>query len=438
MSTSVAGILDDAYVSSVDFLHDRDIYNELFDAINESSILHFFELTGREISSHQTEWHHHEKDFIYKNITILANAPSGADVLITLSPANHDGTQSYPIVGGMVMFKNQTIGLIVAKDETAPTAHVITVRKIKPADDVNVAAVNTEVLAMHSNAFAEGTGQPDGYIHKPIQYEGTHHIFKTSVPITGSEMTNRVEVTVHGGSKYYMYEAEHDAFLHHQGDCAFGLLFNSQSDGLVNSAGKEVRVAKGLTEWITDEGNIFNGGIGALTDFDTIIKVLNKERGSKENLWLPGINQDIDIDNVLINEMQSGGISYNTFGKGDAKQRAIDMGFSSFRKGSYMFHKKMLDEFNHPNVSGSVGHTWPDTGLIIPTDKGSDAKTGKSIHSIALRAKKAPNFDRTYHHWTGGIWAGKPIGDLDQITFEYLSEKSIEPFGLHRFFRVNP
>lgn len=435
--SSVQGNLTDAYVSSVDFLHTRDIYDYLFDRYEEDTLIDFFERTGRKHESEQTTWRHFEKDYIYQTIQVAAKGGTpgvGNDVLITLETVNHDNGQSYPKVTDLVLFKDKTNGYVIAKDTTAPTAHIITVRPVDTVlGDVQTATVVGEIVAFHSNAHAEGSDQPEGVVHKPLRFEGIHQIFKTHVAITGSEATNRIEYEFEG-KQYYMFQAEHDAYQHHKMDAAFGFLFNVESDGLTNAAGEEVRVSKGLAEWIRGDGNIFASPIASLADIDTIIKTLDKQRGSKENLWLNGINLDIDTDNVLIDKFLSGAIQYNTFGSGNpGKDQAIKLGFNSFKKGSYTFHKKQLDEFNHANVSGATAHTWPDTGFIIPTDVGRDAKSGNRVDSIAMRWKKAPHMDREYIHVVSGILADKSIGTVDEIGFEYISEKSLEVFGLNRF-----
>ncbi len=437
MSNTVTGRLNETYVSSVNFLHDRDIYNKLFDRYDEQSIISFFEETGRTKESHETTFHHFEKDFIYQNILIAAVAGTpgaGNDVQITLDATNHDSGASYPKVTDLVLFNNDLTGYIIAKDETNPTAHIITVRPVDNTRDIVTASTVGSLLTAYSNSHAEGSGQPQGLITKPLRFSGIHQIFKGHYGVTGTEATNRIEFTTSNGKMYWMYEGEHDAFLKFRMDCSFGLLFNEQSNGLTDAQGREIRVTKGLAQWIREEGNIFPGGIGSLTDIDTIIKVLDKQRGSKENLMLLGINLDIDVDNVLIDKLVNGAIQYNTFGKGNGKQRSVDLGFNSFRKGSYTFHKKELEAFNHPNVTGSTGYTYPDKGFIIPTDKGKDVKTGAQIDSICMRYKKAPHMDRMYIHKITGIHAPMgPTSDIDELGYEYLCEKGLQCFGLNRF-----
>lgn len=438
--STVTGTLTDAYVSSVDFLHTRDVYKELFDRYHEDTIIDFFEQTGRKQAAEQTAFQHHEKDYIYQNILIdaVSGTPgAGNDVVITLDITNHDNGDSIPRLNDLVIFKDKLTGFIFAKNTTVPTAHTISIRPVDQTDDIVTSAVASEIVAIYSNAHPEGSGQPEGLVTKPLLFEGIHQIFKHHYAATGSEATNKIEwVNEETGQPYYMFEAENDAYIKHKMDCAFALLFNKESDGLIDANGKVIRVTKGLAQHIREEGNLFPGGITSLSDIDDIIKILDKQRGSEENLMLNGINLNINVDNVLIDKLLNGGISYNTFGKGDEKQKAIDLGFDSFIKANYSFHKKKLSEFNHAKVTGSVGHTWPDTGMIIPTDTGRDVVTGETIESIQMRYKKAPHLDREYIHTLSGILAPHPVGDIDELGFDYISEKGLQVFGLNRFILI--
>lgn len=441
MST-VTGRLTENYVSSVTFLHDREIYHKLYNRYHEETIIDFFEQTGRMKPATETTFHHFEKDYIYQNIKIanVSGTPgAGNDVTITLHSSNHNSGRSFPMVTMLALFKNDAVGYVIKKDIGNSTAHTITIRPVDNTIDVVAAASTGDLLSFISNAHAEGSGQPGGLISKPIKFQGHHQIFKQTYRVTGTEMTNKIEFKTSNGKMYWMYEGENDTFLKFKSDVSLGLLFNQESKGLTDAEGRDIRVTKGLMQWVRQEGNIYPAPISALSKIDDIIKILDKNRGSKENLWLPGINQDIDIDNVLLDKMVNGAIQYNTFGKGKAKQKAIDLGFNSFRKGSYSFHKKLITEFNHPNITGAQGYSYPNKGLIIPTDSGRDVKTGKKIDSICCRYKKAPHHDRKYIHKLGGMLAPNDNiapNDIDELAFFYLTERGLQAFGLNRFLVV--
>lgn len=429
--------LDEGYVSTIDFLHEREISNQLYDKRNENLIIDFFRETGREERTTQTEYHHFENDFIYNNVEVLSVTGGGVGlpVVVTLALTNHTNGKSFPKVSNIVMFQDKKQGYVTAKSEAVPTAHTITIQPIDITEDILASVVIGQLIAFISSAFAEGTGQPEGQVTAPLKFDNICQIIKTDHKVTGTEATNTMEFTFEG-KNYYYYKSEHDAYLRHMMDCDFAMIFSQKSNGLLDANGEPVRTTEGIRHSILNHGNTYAAPITALTDIDDIVKILDKQRGSMENLWLAGINQDLNIDNVLINQTINGGISYNTFGEGDQKQKGIDLGFSTFVKGSYVFHKKKLTEFNHPNVTGSTGHTWPDSGMIIPTDSGTDAKSSKTIESIKLRYKASPEHDRRFRHWTTGASSKLGKTDVDELNLHYLSEKGLEMFGLHRYILV--
>lgn len=438
MAGTTSQVLDEAYVSSQTFVHKREIYNKLYDAKNERSIIDFFYETGRDIVSEQTEFHHHENDYIYNNIEILSAVGTGAGVpvLVTLAVVNHTNGKSFPKVTDIVIFQDRSQGYISEKDTSVPTAHTITIKPLTTLSDIGPSLIAGQLIAFISSAHAEGSPQPEGLVTPTIKFDGICQIFKNDYKSTGTERSNTIEFNFEGKDRYY-YKSEHDLYLKHMMDVDFAMIMQERADGLVDVNGDAIRTTEGLIPSIEAHGNTFNGPINALSDIDDIVKILDKQRGSVENVWLAGINQDINIDNVLIAQTINGGISYNTFGDGDAKQRGIDLGFSSFRKGSFSFHKRKASEFNHPNVTGSAGHTWPDVGIIMPTDKGMDPETSKSIDSIRMRYKAAPGSDRRGQHWTTGAQSRVNKTDVDELRMHYLTEAGLEVFGLHRFMFIS-
>ena len=145
MSATVTGRLNETYVSSVDFLHDRDIYNKLYNRYHEDTIIDFFEQTGRSKEAFETTVHHFEKDYIYQNVLIAAvtgTPGAGNDVQITLDAVNHDNGKSFPKVTDLAMFNNDLTGYVIAKNTASPTAHVVTIRPVDTVNDDIVSAAS--------------------------------------------------------------------------------------------------------------------------------------------------------------------------------------------------------------------------------------------------------------------------------------------------------
>ena len=114
--------------------------------------------------------------------------------------------------------------------------------------------------------------------------------------------------------------------------------------------GGAITGTEGLMDFI-DNGGIKGTLDAAITmdDLDDTIKQLDKFRGSKENALMCGINLSLDIDDIIGGKMGSAtGASFGTFG--NDKDMAVNMGFNSFSRGGYSFHKTTYDLFNHPSL----------------------------------------------------------------------------------------
>ena len=448
--SNVAARSTDVFVSALDFVHNRDIYYKLFRRYPGESAMDFFELNALVKPATQTEVHHFEEDFIFENAVVLtfgANADgatggdqpgAGSPIYIKLDPVSHEGNDIYPMVGNLVQFKNLEVGFIQAINIAAPTAQILKIQRLDTGVDWPVGTfVIADTFMIYTNAHAEGTGQPATRSPKFLKFTFIHQIFKHSYAITGSEDTNDLEFEIEG-KPYYAIKGEADTADRFKMEEELGLLINPAAVNLTNDAGEAIRITKGLLPSIRQNGNKLEYPTSmTIPDFDTIIKRLDKNFGSKENIFYQGIDLSLDIKNIMTDLMKSGGIQYNAFGGGDkGKQRALTLGFNSIELGNYVFHYHVLRALNHPRLTASPGFKYSKLGFIIPTDTNRDPKTGNMVESICLRYKQGNNYVRSYKRWETGANARIPTNDIDERRIHYMSEKALQVFGLNRFLIV--
>ena len=451
MSTSVSGIMNEGYVSNIDFLHDRDIYKKLFNRYHEDTLLDFFEQTGRELVTINGTFHHFEKDWIFSTITvegaIAGGASAGADATITIAAADHqfNGTRSPYVVGDVLMIADTYRVWVKSKDQTTDNAHTITVTPLDSTLQLDGVIAPADIIVNVTNAHSEGSFQPESTVSAPLKFQNNTQIFKNSFSVTGSEAGNKIEIetTVGGGESkmYYMYQGIADLHTKHKLDVEYGLLLGQQGDGNVldaNNNNEEVKFTKGMDAQISEFGNIQNyagGAFDQMSYLDDMVKTMTLQRNDIENMLLLGVNLDLDFDNLMLDTMMNGGIQYNGFGNGNAKQRAIDLSFQSFRKGSYVFHKKKFDALSHPKITASSPDSpWVGTGYLIPLGSSRDSKTGKMNETIMCRYKSegGKGANRKYQHWM----RTKQITNQDTIQFEYLSDQGLQLTTLNKFFKI--
>jgi hypothetical protein len=177
-------------------------------------------------------------------------------------------------------------------------------------------------------------------------------------------------------------------------------------------------------------------GSSAITmaDFDSAVKSLDKYRGAKEMALYAGINLSLDIDDLLASQgaYAAGGANYGTFANN--KDMALNLGFNSFSRGGYTFHKKTYDLFNRPDLLGAAGFNYNGFGMCIPMDSQKDAKSGEKIPSLRMRFKSANGYSREMEHWlTGGAVLQNKTNEVDELRCNYRTERGFEGFAPNRF-----
>ena len=440
---TVSGDLNSAYVDNTSNLHTRSIYNKIYDRYNEGTFIDFFEATGRKQISEQTNFKWFERDWIAAKATITGSPTgtgAGVSTTLTLATASHttSGTRSPFNPGDLVMIQNASgyfRGLVQAKDTTTPNAHTLTIDPVVDTDDIGGNVSSGDIIVKIGTAFAEGTDQPDSISVSPLQFNNNTQIFKKEARITGSEATNKIEFTVNG-QPYYYYELADSAYIDMKNDMEYAMLL-AVAGTPVDASGNTVYVTSGLDEQIATNGQTQN----YTTSFDDMVyindmvKTLSIERAPMENLVLPGIQLNLDIDDLITDTMRSGGIVYNQFGKGSGKDKAIDLGVDSFVKGGYVFHKRNFEALNHKQITAAEnGGNWPSVGYVIPLDSVKDAKTNEKHDSICLMYKSSPVEDRMYQHWK----RDKTITNNDTIELEWLAEAGLKVAGANRFIKITP
>ena len=207
-------------------------------------------------------------------------------------------------------------------------------------------------------------------------------------------------------------------------------------DGATDGVGSSVTTTEGLLKFIENKGQSMDLGSSAITmaDFDAAVKSLDKYRGAKEMALYAGIDLSLDIDDLLASQgaYAAGGANYGTFANN--KDMALNLGFNSFSRGGYTFHKKTYDLFNRPDLLGAASFKYNGFGMCIPMDSQRDAKSGEKIPSLRMRYKAANGYSREMEHWlTGGAVLQNKTNGLDELRCNYRTERGFEGFAPNRF-----
>ena len=442
-------------------LHKRDVDEKFIKRYGDQGITGLLELLGAKKETNQTNFEHYEEAFIHNSFRMLAaitGISAGDSLGMTVHTDDDDSSgRTYVRKNDIVMFKNGDLGLVTTtynEDETSTaTDSGITVNSagefvVVPYTGWTMTSVAAgDYLAVVGTEFAEGTAQPNSRSPEVHEYKNNVMIIKDSFEVTGTEATNVVYFKVENekmGSGYLWYlKGEADTYRRFQDYAELMMIIGekaSTSSGYAGDAsGQDVRGTEGLLPFIEDNGQSMDLGSASMTmaDWDAIVKSLDKYRGAKENALYAGINLSLDMDDLLASQtaVSAGGANYGTFN--NSKDMAVQLGFNSFTRGGYTFHKKTYDLFNHPHLLGATGFNYNGYGMVIPMDTRRDAKSGDAIPSLRIRYKAVPGYSREMEHWlTGSAVLKNKTNTTDSLLSHYRTERGFEGFAPNRFMLI--
>ena len=208
----------------------------------------------------------------------------------------------------------------------------------------------------------------------------------------------------------------------------------------VSSGNQGVNGTEGFFEALEDRGNIYQGfgdeaaGGGALTDFDTVLKQLDKQGSIEENMIYLNRDLSLEIDDILAqqNSYGAGGTSWGVFN--NSEDMALNLGFSGFRRGSYDFYKTDWKYLNDWSTRGGFSDV---EGVLVPAGTSTvyDQNMGKNIKRpfLHVRYRASETENRKMKSWITGSVGGAYTTDIDEMRMHYLSERCLVTQGANNF-----
>ena len=425
------------YVSTLN-LHQRDVDEQVYARYGAQGITGLLEMMGAKKECTNGTFEHFEEALLHDEVVVsnspnLSSAKTGT-VIVSGLPAD------LPVRAGSIL--RNAAGLTVyvssvSKTSGANTSDVV-IHNYKDANMVNFNTAAAKTFAIIGNEFSENTGQPDPLSPQVTRYTNSTMIIKESFQVSGSEASNVSYVKVDSpefGSGYMWYlKGEADTYKRFLDYAEMQMVFG-QAYGNAQPTGGSLKGTEGLLDFISNKGHVHTHGGGtdiSMANFDETIKLLDKFRGSKENALMCGVGLSLDFDDAVGATMGTSA-SFGTFN--NDKDMAVNMGYASFQRGGYTFHKKTYDLFNHPSLGTAL--SLDNDGLIIPMDTQRDAKGGDMIPSLRVRYKAVPGYSREMEHWlTGSAVLANKTNDVDNLQCNYRTERGFEGFGANRFVRL--
>lgn len=383
---------------------------------------------------------------------ITASTGPGTNVVIALDAADMydpgvsiSGTAqraSYPIVGEILMFRDGSAAMIIAKDTTTvPTVHRLTLRPLDSTVDLATSVVAAESYFVTTNAWGEGTDLPAGRVPRVIQYHNDFQIVKTACSATGSEMTNEMYFEPMPGKQGSLYiKAQSDMYRKFEQDCDGALLWGQNINNITifnANLGFDVPVrgTEGLIDFATTNGNVDNyvavGGY-TMSDFRDLARYYQGEQvGTNSLMCLMGFEIFNEVEEELI-DMLDGDLAAmltKNFMYGDSvfdnmesemvykepAEFALKLGVRAVKIANFNFCFRQFQDFNKKVGAGADGYDYKSWQIVLPVGYSVDKGTNTTRGTFGYEYKQQGGYSREniVGEFGGAGIQGKPVNASD-------------------------
>jgi len=286
---------------------------------------------------------------------------------------------------------------------------------------VSTASVNLPVIG---NLFAQGSDQNAGYLESNvIKRTNAYSIIKEVFKVTGSQATNIGWVNVGNGDYRWYVKGEMDTRARFLDKREMMLLLGQSISNTLTTTniGGLPTAGEGYFSAIENRGIVQSGLIDSLAEMDILIAELDKQGAAPEYAMYVNTDQDLDIDDMVASLNGAAGFGNATIGVnafGGKVNEAAALGFKSFSRGSYTFHKHSWKLLNDPTLLSGSKYL----GVMIPMTTVVDPKTGNRAAALELNYKDTNGYSREMEHWMTGSILGVANTNEDSLQFNYRSE----------------
>lgn len=444
------------YITDFNFLNQYlpDTYEKEFERYGNRSVASFLRAVGAEMPSTSDLIKWAEQGRLHtKYVNCASASAAGADTAVitvsdTLIPSsNLSGTSRIAFkVGQTVLLSDNASslsnkGIITAVSSSANTfdvAYYAAAGQTFGTTAVLSAFVYGSEFRKGTNGVAESVEASDSiFSNNPI-------IIKEKYAVTGSDMAQIgwIEVTTENGATGFLWyiKSEHETRLRFEDYLEMSMIEAVPAEaasGAIATTSVGNKGSEGMFYVIGNRGNVFSGGNPtALSDFDEIIKRLDKQGAIEENVLFINRQFSFDIDDMLAaqNSYGGGGTSYGLFD--NDKDMALNLGFTGFRRG-YDFYKTDWKYLNDASLRGGIVGGAVN-GVLVPAGSTTvyDQVLGKNAKRpfLHVRYRASETEDRRYKTWITGSAGGAQNSDLDAMEVHFLSERALCTLGANNFF----
>ena len=414
----------------------EDIMPDLVKIYGDQGLTGFLKLTGAVNnggSSDQVEWWEEGRRHRELKSGVNFSASTGATVTETADVVKANVQRNDVLMDA----STGTRVVVTAGGSTSSLSGAnVTLKRLDGADFASGNLSDEGTFVHLGNLYAQGTNQPTGFIDPGMaRYVNPYMIVKDRYEVNGSQATNIGYVNMGGGDYRWFMHGEAEARKRFEDKRELMMLFGEKVSSAYSIDGNSYAGSEGYFSAIEDRGIVVSGAasnpLDSFSEFDDIIIELDKQGAPSEYAMYVNRKQDLAIDDMLAGGIATG-VTAGLPGQFGAFQNSPDMavqlGFKSFTRGGYTFHKHDWRLLNDPTMLGSVDANFIQ-GAMVPLATVADARSGASVPALSMHYKEANGYSREMEHWVtgGGVLGHNNNGDAgtDQAVFHYRSEVAL-------------
>jgi hypothetical protein len=415
------------YVSLGDFIDEinaPDNRDALVKTYGNQGITGFLKLTGAVKSNGTADKVQYWEETRLHPAQVATPAASAATTATALTLNLAASTQKPLRVNDVILVGGQDRFIVTAVAggaettyDASATASVVSLASTGLSASAAAASASFPIVG---NLFAQGTDQNSGYLESNVvKRENPYMIIKEVYKVTGSQATNIGWINLGNGDYRWYVKSENDTRQRFLDKREMMMLLGEEiTNAGVTAYGDG---SEGYFSAIEDRGIVNTGGISSLTDLDALIVALDKQGAAAEYAVYVNRAQDLDFDDMIANGVGSSltaGVMTQFGAFNNSAEMAAHLGFASFMRGSYGFHKHSWKLLNEPTLLAGSKYQ----GVMIPLTQVADPRTGEKAPALEMNYKATNGYSREMEHWMTGSILGVTNTNEDSLQFNYRTE----------------
>ena len=356
----------------------------------------------------------------------------------TQSITTNAGTAGTVVLGtdltGADQLEAQTVVMNASSGEvyimTDDTAGSQTFKRLDGGSGTNWAS-NDELIIL-GNMYYQGTEHSANIMRTtPDRRSQSYMILKDRYEIAGTQATNIGWVNVGGGEYRWYVHGEQETRRRFEDKRELMMLFAEKTASSGNFTGTNapggVEGSEGYFSAVDNRGIVISNAsanpLDSFAEFDSIILELDKQGAPSEYAMYVNRTQSLAIDDMLASGIATNvtaGLAGQFGAFNNDADMAVQLGFKSFTRGGYTFHKHDWKLMNDPTL---LGASTKFVGAMVPMTQVTDPVSGAKAPALEMNYKESNGYSRELEHWVrGGGVLGHNELSKDILEMNYRSE----------------